>query len=156
MGDKVLIAFDYSENAIRAVTFAANALHREHRITLFNVIPDTATLCEMQSPELHPVFLAQRAAFCSIEDKERDLVHEAAGKAKDVLLGSGFAEEQVSVKVVTKSKGIARDIIAEARLGYDLVVLGRRGMTGIKEFFIGSISHKVLGALRETSVLIVG
>ena len=35
-------------------------------------------------------------------------------------------------------------------------VMGRRGMTAVKEFFIGSISQKVLHAVKDKSVLIVG
>ncbi|MBW1763701.1 MAG: universal stress protein, partial [Deltaproteobacteria bacterium] len=52
-------------------------------------------------------------------------------------------------------KGIARDIISEARSGYGTVVIGRRGLSGIEEFFLGSVSQKVLHSLRAISIIIV-
>ena len=38
---------------------------------------------------------------------------------------------------------------------YDLIAIGRRGLSGIKEFFLGSTSHKVFSAARDISLLIV-
>jgi nucleotide-binding universal stress UspA family protein len=35
------------------------------------------------------------------------------------------------------------------------VVLGRRGISSIKDFFLGSISQKVLSLAQESSTLIV-
>ena len=56
---------------------------------------------------------------------------------------------------MTRKKGIARDIIDEARNGYDTVVMGKRGLSGIKEFFLGSVSQKVLNGAKDVSVLLV-
>ena len=50
MDKKVLVAIDDSENAMRAVEFIANLFTTDNKITLFNVIQDTAALCEMNSP----------------------------------------------------------------------------------------------------------
>jgi nucleotide-binding universal stress UspA family protein len=155
MGKRILVAFDDSDNAMRAVEFVAQFFTPEHEITLFSVLPDTATLCEMYSPELIPYFLSQRDAFCSIEDKKRDLVNEALQRAKESLLRAGFKEGNITFKVETQKKGVARDIINEADSGYDTVILGRRGMSGIKEFILGSVSQKVLHSAKNVSVLLV-
>ncbi|GAF89569.1 unnamed protein product, partial [marine sediment metagenome] len=61
----------------------------------------------------------------------------------------------IAIKMQTKEKGIARDIINEAHSGYDTIVLGRRGLSGIKEFVLGSISQKVLHSARDMSVIVV-
>ena len=155
MAKKILVAFDDSDNAMRGVEFITQSLTRDHEITLYSVLPDTAAICEMYSPELTPYFLSQRDAFCSIEDKKKDLVEEAAEKARELLRKAGFEEKNITLKVETQKKGIARDIINEASSGYDAVVLGRRGLSGIKEFFLGSISQKVLHSARNVSVLLV-
>jgi len=43
-------------------------------------------------------------------------------------------------------KGVARDIISEAGTGkYDLVVLGKQGVSGVRDFLLGSITQKVQG-----------
>ena len=155
MKKKILVAIDDSENALRAVEFVADTFNPPHRITLFSVIPDTAFVCDMHSPELTPYFLSQRDVFCSIEDKKRDLIEGAIKKAKEILTKAGFEERNIEVKIGTKKSGVARDIITEANLGYDIVVLGKRGLSGIKEFFIGSVSQKVINSVKDVSVLLV-
>lgn len=155
MGKKILVAFDDSDNSMRAVEFIAQSFTHDHEITLYSVLPDTAAICEMHSPELTPYFLSQRDAFCSIEDAKKDLVEGAIKRAEEFLRGAGFEKENITVKVETQKKGIARDIINEVTSGYDVVVLGRRGLSGIKEFLLGSISQKVLHLAKNVSVLIV-
>jgi nucleotide-binding universal stress UspA family protein len=155
MSANVLIAFDDSENAMRAVDYVARFLAKDCRVTLFSVIPDTATLCDMNSPELTPYFISQRDAFCILEDKKKEVLTGAQLKARTLLVANGFDEKQIQIKSDTKKKGIAQDIAAEAQLGYDLIVVGRRGMSGIKEFFLGSTSQKILHLAQEVSILIV-
>jgi nucleotide-binding universal stress UspA family protein len=155
MSTKILIAFDDSENAMRAVDYVARFLAKDSRVTLFSVIPDTAALCDMNSPELIPYFKSQRDAFCVLEDKKKEILTGAQLKARTLLVTNGFAEKQIQIKSGPKKKGIARDIAAEAQLGYDLIVVGRRGMSGIKEFLLGSTSQKILHLAQEVSILIV-
>jgi nucleotide-binding universal stress UspA family protein len=152
---KVLVALDDSENATRAVEYISKNFSPDHEVTLFSVMPDTQMLCNINSPELTPYFWSQRNVFCSLEDKKKELIQAAADRAKDVLLKAGFKKEKISVKVQAKKKGIARDIVAEAESGYDTIVMGRRGLSGIKEFVMGSVSQKVLHSVKDVSVVIV-
>jgi nucleotide-binding universal stress UspA family protein len=113
-------------------------------------------LCNINSPELTPYFWSQRNVFCSLEDKKKELIQAAADRAKDVLLKAGFKKEKIVVKVRAKKKGIARDIVEEAESGYDTIVMGRRGLSGIKEFVMGSVSQKVLHSAKDVSIVLVG
>jgi nucleotide-binding universal stress UspA family protein len=155
MSQKVMVAFDDSDNALRAVAYIAKLLARDCRVTLFSVLPDTAAICEMQSPELTPYFRAQQDSFCALEEKKREILTAAQMKARKILADSGFREDQIILKSEPRKKGIARDIAAEAQAGYDLVVMGRRGLSGIKEFFMGSISQKVLALALDVPILLV-
>ena len=155
MSKKVLVAFDDSENAMRAVAYIATLMTKDCRVTLFSVVQDTAAICEMQSPELTPYFKAQQDSFCALEEKKKEILTAAQMKAKTLLVDSGFRADQILVKSEPKKKGIARDIAGEARAGYDLVVMGRRGLSGIKEFFMGSISQKVLALALDVPILLV-
>ena len=155
MEKKILIAVDDSENAMRAVEYVANSFNTENSITLFSVVLDTPAICDMNSPSLTPYFIAQKDAFCSLEDQKKFLVKEALQKAKEVLLKAGFEEEKITVKLEDKKKGIARGIIDEAKSGYDTIVLGRRGLSSIKEFFLGSVPLKVLHSAGNISVVLV-
>jgi len=140
---------------MRAVEFIAKSFTPDHRITLFSVILDTATICDMDNPSLTPYFMAQKGAFCSVEDQKRTLVNEALQNAKQLLIKAGFEEEHIVVKVEGKKKGVAKGIIDEAASGYDAIVMGRRGLSGIREFFLGSVSQKVLQSAEAVSVLLV-
>ena len=155
MTKKVLVAIDDSENAMRAVEFIANSFEKNNKITLFNVIPDTATLCEMNSPELTPYFRSQQSSFCLLEEKKRELVNQAVQKARNILMDAGFDKNNITIKSELKKSGVARDIIKEAESGYNVIVMGRRGVSGIKEFILGSVSQKVFNLAKDTSVLVV-
>jgi len=151
---RILIAMDDSENAFRSVELVAKSFSADNTVVLYNVLLDTAALCNMESPELIPLFKSQQTSFCALEDKKRELVTTAMKRAKELLVSAGFSEKNVEIRVENKDKGVARDILAEAENGYDMIVMGRRGISGLKEFFLGSISQKVFSGARDISVLI--
>ena len=155
MTRKILIAMDDSENAMRAVEYVAKSFKDDHQITLFNVVLDTPVICDMNSPSLTPLFVSQRDTFCSIEDQKKSLVNEALKKAKSLLIEKGFQEENLELKVVENKKGAAKGILEEASKGYDTIVMGRRGVSGIMDFFLGSISQKVLQSAGDISIVLV-
>jgi nucleotide-binding universal stress UspA family protein len=155
MAKKILVAVDDSENAGRAVNFLADNFVRDLQITLFSVCPDTATLCEMDSPALIPYFKSRQSDFCVLEDEKKKIVREALDGAREKLVEKDFSPENIEVKLLTKKEGIARDIVSEGILGYDLIIMGRRGLSGVKGFFLGSISQKVINMAKDISVLIV-
>ena len=155
MGLNILVAFDDSDNAMRAAEFVAKSFTHDSTITLLSILQDSIALCDMNSPELTPYFLTQQSAFCALEEKKREIVNEAMEKAKGMFVSSGFIEKNISMKIEKKKSGIARDIINEAQSGFDLIVVGRRGLSGIMEFILGSVSQKVLQYAKDTSVLVV-
>ncbi|MBU1712539.1 MAG: universal stress protein [Proteobacteria bacterium] len=155
MGLNILVAFDDSDNAMRAVEFVAKSFTVDSRVTLLSILQDSIALCDMNSPELTPYFLSQQSAFCALEGKKREIVNEAMEKAKGTLVRSGFIEKHITMKIEKKKSSIARDIIDEAETGFDVIVIGRRGLSGIMEFILGSVSQKVLQFSKNTSVLVV-
>ncbi len=155
MANNVMIAFDDSENAMRAVNFVACHFTPGATITLFSVLLDTETMCAMNSPELTPYFKTQQQTFCSLEDKKNQLIEKAAQAARNCLTAAGFSPERVHAKAIKRSRGVARDIIQEADSGYDVVVIGKKGLSALQEFFFGSVSQKVLQGVKTASVLAV-
>ncbi|MCP4368829.1 MAG: universal stress protein [Deltaproteobacteria bacterium] len=155
MDNIILVAFDDSENAMRAVEYIAEYFTTDRKITLFNIAQDTAALCDMNSPALTPYFKSQQSSFCALEDKKKSLVDGALQKAREKLLAAGFEDKNVTIKTESKKKGVARDIVKEAQSGYSTIVLGRRGQSGIKDFLLGSVSQKVFHLVKDISVLVV-
>lgn len=156
MAKKILIAMDESKNSLRAVKFIGNCVSPGASVTLFSVLLNTEDMCAMQGSELTPYFVAQQTAFCTLEGKKKELVGQALEKARQALIKQGFAENRVKTKTVARKKGIARDIISEAKNGkYDLVVMGKKGLSGVKDFILGSVTQKVLHGVGGAAVLLV-
>ena len=72
MGLNMLVAFDDSDNAMRAVEFIVKTFNSDSRVTLFYVVQDSIALCDMNSPELTPYFLTQQCSLRTRRKKEGD------------------------------------------------------------------------------------
>nr|HID60003.1 universal stress protein [Desulfobacterales bacterium] len=156
MENKILVAVDESQNSMKAVDFVGKRMQANAMVTLFSVIPDPTAACGLDSPSLSPVFIKNRQAFCAIEDAKKDRIEAFMEKARELLIKAGFPAENVSVRIQNKKVGIARDILKEAERGkYDTIVIGRRGLSGIKQFFFGSISNKVIQLANNLAVIVV-
>lgn len=155
MAHKVLIALDDSENAMRAVEFVANSFSKDQEITLLSIVPNTAAICQMDSPTLIPHFREQQESFCAIEEQKKNLAHAALERGKEFLVKAGFDEKKTTSRLQPQKHSVAQDIIDEAHSGYQTIVMGRRGLSGLKEFVLGSVSQKVLHAAKGITVVIV-
>ncbi|WP_022667352.1 universal stress protein [Desulfospira joergensenii] len=156
MNRKILIPFNESECAKNTVTFVAEHLDKDHEITLFHVVPDTAAACGLDSPSLTPYFEKERNAFCRMEERRQDMMLVTLETAKMALLNAGFSDAKIHVKTQAQNKGIAADIVQEVKKGnYGMVAMGRRSVSGIKDFFMGSNVLRVMNALGGIPMVIV-
>jgi len=154
--NKILLAFDESENAKKTVEYVSEHVNKDHEITLLYVVPNTAAACELNSPSLTPYFEKERNAFCVMEKQRQDMMKEILEAARNDLLGAGFTREKISIKIQPQDKNIASDIVQEAQKGrYSMVAMGRRDSTGLKEFFLGSNASRVMHALNGIPMVIV-
>jgi nucleotide-binding universal stress UspA family protein len=147
----VLIAMDSSQNAIRAVDHAGFMLGgTDCKITLFHSMRNLRRFVPREvleeAPELEQLW----------KSKAGQEIAPYMKKAKEMLVEAGVTEAQITTKVVDGSRSAAADILDEARSnGYGTVVLGRRGLTGAKEFFMGSVSNKVLQNISRIAAWVV-
>ena len=157
MRQKILVAFDDSENAMRAVEHVARYFDKDSQVTLFSVIPEYDFKCMMDLTSLNPNQIEFHDSICSeMQTEKKRQMELLLQQAKNILLKAGFNEKKVTIKIDRKSSDVARDIVKEGSAGYDTIVMGRRGRSAFKEFFLGSISQKVLHGAKDKSVLIVG
>ena len=156
MPKKILVAVDESKNSMNAVKYVAKGMEKTGTVTLFSVLPDATAACGLDSPSLTPLFKKSKQAFCAIEDTKKDSVKAFMEKAKQALIQAGFPSKSIAVKIRKKKVGIARDILKEANQGkYTTLVIGRRGLSGVKQFLLGSVSNKVVQLAKKVSVIVV-
>ncbi|MEZ4527353.1 MAG: universal stress protein [Desulfobacterales bacterium] len=77
-------------------------------------------------------------------------------KVKEILIAGGFSDQSVEIRFHLLEKGVARDIIEEAKKGYTAVVMRRRGMGALKSIILGSVAVKLLQSLTFIPIIIVG
>ena len=137
---KVLIAMDSSENALRAVDHAGFMLSgTDCQVTLFHSKRHLRGFVPQEiieaAPELEELW----------KNKAGERIAPYMKRANEMLLEAGIPEAQIKTKVVDGSRDAASDILKEARNGdYGTIVVGRRGHSGVREFFMGSTTNKVL------------
>lgn len=136
---QVVVAFDGSPNAERAVKFVA-ALAPQHgwRATLFRAV-DT-----MHMPTQGLISADTRAAVAAevsrINSERRADARKSLARAAKTLSAAGWHVEQV----VTDGAPL-RDLLATVvNLRADLVVVGGRGVTGLRHLLLGSVAEGVL------------
>lgn len=127
MFNRILIATDGSENAASAVEHAA-ALARaagSERVTVLHV-------CPACSADLDP------------RQDNQELAQRLVREASEAFAGTP-AEVHVRVEVDYHPEDVADGItdIAQEE-GADIIVLGSRGLSGIRGMLLGSVSSKVL------------
>lgn len=126
----ILVAVDASEGADKALSLAADIAepNPETHIDLVTVVP-IPLLDDQQMMNFKSILDMMMA------DGE-DLLSEAVGKMGEV-------EDRCSTLILTGQNPATEIIKLIEKNAYDLVVIGNRGLSGIKEY-MGSVSHKVL------------
>jgi nucleotide-binding universal stress UspA family protein len=146
---RILVPVDFSDCSKRAVLCAgqiASALGA--RVDLLHVWRPSEELDDLEAwwDTLHPSERSAKSLMSTIEASCQGALNELAV----ALHRSGVSE--VETKLV-EGRAPAKGILAAA-YGYDLVVMGTEGRTGIAEFFIGSVAERV-GRRSPVPVLMV-
>lgn len=157
----VLIAVDGSRNSLRAVEYAGRvfAPNAEARLVLFHVLP---AISRMSLPEEEIKAIDGRKAerpdladvYWQLEDEEK--MGRFFAEAKNLLAQIGVQPDQVKSKFGVKEGDIAPAILEEVVLGhYETLVVGRRGLSRMREFFLGSTSTELVREAEGCAVCVV-
>ncbi len=153
---KLLVLVDGSERTLQTVNYVKDFMPVDEntRIVLFHVfsgIPE-----EYRELAQEPTCVTVADQLKNRETQEKGKIRACLEQAKNILISGGFSERSIEIKFHRLEKGVARDIIDEARNGYTAVVLRRRGMGALKNIILGSVAVKLLQALTFIPILIVG
>jgi nucleotide-binding universal stress UspA family protein len=90
------------------------------------------------------------------EAAKKNEIEQFMEKAQQMLLDAGFPKESISIKIKQSEKGIAGDIVEEAKGGYLAVIISRSGEGELPEPFLGTNAAKVIQNLSFVPVFIAG
>jgi len=147
--NKFIIAFDGSKGSMRSVsTVAAMLNNTDSEIMICHVIRsigiEKLILGETPFPEFDWTELCVKKIEPAIEEAKRKFV------------SAGLESGKISGKILTEKPSRAGGIIAEAKEGgFGTIVVGRRGLSAVEEFFIGRVSRKVLHMAKKMAVWVV-
>lgn len=123
---KILVGVDGSENSMRAVEYTAVQAEKfDAHITLLLAIAPSDTAIFSGKGTYMP--------------KETNIVEGRLKKAKEILKKRGIDYDQAM-----EFGQPANVILTYSQQGYDTIVLGSRGLSGVKGFLMGSVSSKVV------------
>ena len=132
MYKKILVGIDWSNASLKAAERAADLAYKmEAELTLLTVVPPpTVFLGELLTPEIIDTTPLAKAT--------REKLEQLAEKLKANREGL-----KVNYEVIIGEPG---DELVEYAVdnGYDLVVLGKRKLSGLERFILGSVTKKVL------------
>jgi len=146
---KILVAIDESENALKALDFAATLLEGsgDVQITLFHVLPDFPP---MFWDDGHILDEQERAARNQVIEKWKENQQLKLGpifkEALDLLEKRGVKKDRVDTKSQVESLDVVADcILEEARTGgYQMLVIGRHGYSKTRRLIMGSVTSMVI------------
>jgi nucleotide-binding universal stress UspA family protein len=155
--DKVLLPVDGSQNSLRAVKFAGALLKdiKTSNITLFYVIAGGYLSEHMKNIDLRTELIKESEIFKRIKEKhiKEDIMPFLLDYEK-ILKISGFAGS-IEKRIEEGDPG-NKIIEIVKKENFQTVMLGRRGLSELKGFFLGSVSSKVLHGLINYNIYLVG
>lgn len=147
MVKKILVPVDGSEHAQKAVEFGANmAVQNDAAVHLLHVV----------SPTKIPEGFIELARSEHIEGPPINAYLQTVGsqiieQAETLARGKGVKEIQ---KDVVEGDPAETILNYAQQGGFDMIVIGSRGLGGVKSLMLGSVSSKVCHAAEQTCVTV--
>jgi nucleotide-binding universal stress UspA family protein len=148
---KILMPMDASDASLKAVDHLGFMIAGLPgiEVTFYHVLPGLGLFTAEEEIDLS-----------DIEDlwmeKEAEDIYAIFEQAKKMLQDAGLPGKQVKYKIKKGPTNVAREILREAqRRDFGTIVMARRGLSKTREFFMGSVSSKILASAENLAVWIV-
>ena len=146
---KILVCVDGSEQSKKALEEAA--------LIAEGCKASEVALIHVYEPRID-MFYSYEGITPEQMDLFREMMENQKKEAEKILSEAlKFLEgKNLKTRTILKEGHPSRTIVEVAREeGFDMIVLGSRGLGGLKRLFLGSVSNAVLQEAHEGSVLIV-
>jgi nucleotide-binding universal stress UspA family protein len=156
---RILIPFDGSPSAHKALEWSAHLARAGgeavESVTLLRVIGGGYLARHIQNVDLRVTRMDQVDAWRRV--RQHHLDHEilpSLEEARKILQGQGVA---APVETRVAEGKIGEEIIRLASEGrHDAIVMGRRGLSGVKGLFLGSVTRQVLSLAQRITTFVLG
>ena len=152
---KIMIAVDDSLHSKNAVRYAAriSVWVKNMSYVLFHVQPMLSQYLEGEAR----TDSKSRNQLNQLKAKNIEASLRLLEQYKSQMVQTGIEESEIQIVTQPRSLGIAKDIIEYALKGkYDALVLGRRGVSGLIEYYMGSVSSNIVQNSKDTPIWVVG
>jgi nucleotide-binding universal stress UspA family protein len=143
MEKKVLIAVDESRHAENALRYAAGLYKTIRPLTfvLFHVQP-TISQYLIDEARTKP---SAHAQLQTLMKKSHAAAETLLARDKALMVLLGVADTDIQTISLPRKFGVAKDILEYGTaLLYDAILVGRRGVSGLAEMFMGSVSNGIV------------
>lgn len=97
-----------------------------------------------------------KAELGKINQKNKKASQQLLEDCKSHMVSKGIATGCIEILSHPRDQGIAQDILKVAEAGsYDAIIVGRRGISGIQELFMGSVTSNLLAGSRLIPIWVV-
>jgi nucleotide-binding universal stress UspA family protein len=146
--NKVLLACDGSENAAGVLEFVGSLLGGfDYEVSLFHVIRSNGE----GQPEYQHIFSSKE--YTRAAGKEMaEILKAAQTKLIDMGLKTDKVSTQIGEKAISRAGAIADRAKQE---DFGTIVMGRRGRSHVRDFFIGRVTNKVIHMARDRTVWVI-
>jgi len=157
MSKHILVGIDGSQASMDAVRYLGFLFGKNApvKIDLIHLLPEIPLL--FLEPGESIAEMSQIQAFSQhFRNENRLNAASVLEEAKEILAEAGMARTKIHPLIEEPSSGTARHILALEQEGiYDAIVLGRHGMSAMEQFFMGSVTHKVLQHAKGVPICVV-
>lgn len=151
---KILVALDGSEQSMRAVKYISGAVPaKDTEAVLFHVETEVPESILDQSKSL--AFDYQVIPIDLWMAHKREKLSKFMRKAQETLIRAGFSENAVSIVQQSRQQGVARDILKKSYEDFNALVVGRTGISRVRNVILGSVTSKLVEKAHHLPVVVV-
>nr|WP_320190982.1 universal stress protein [uncultured Desulfobacter sp.] len=154
---KILVTIDGSKRSKRTIDYICSFKpFRDRKITLFNIttpVPDA--YYDLTRDAFSNVSVAQVKAW---EMGQKTIITEFLKEARQKMIAAGYKADNIDIKLVDQSKGVARGILEEIKNNeYQSLVIRRKGRdNSILSVAMGGVAAKLVEKADFIPLIIAG